>query len=111
VTDVNRRQVQGKPDVYGQGTLEQVVYIFHLDNMLEGKGVASSPVCKLWDLGTGSDVSAGNLSGAASYDGGTFELTSPIVLNLQKDVLYRLVAQVQVGTQQLSCYKDIRGEL
>ncbi len=111
MTDINRRQVLGKPDVYGQGTAEKIVYICSLRNMLEGKGVASTPTFKIWNLGTSADETASKASGVAQYDANTFEFTTPTVLNLEKDVLYRIVGQVQVGSQELSWYKDIRGEL
>ena len=104
------RQVSGFPETFPQGTTEEIQYVFHFDKMLQDIGVPTTPIdCKLYNLSTDADVSADKLSGSASLT--DYEFTSPLVSGLEKDVVYRLVAEVTVGTQTFSAYKDLRGEL
>lgn len=104
------RKVDVSFDYMGQGTTEKIVYVFHFDKMLSGLGIPGSPIaCKLYKLSTGEDVSGTSLFGVSNLV--NFEFSTPIVQLLQKDIMYRLVPEVSIGTQVFSSYVDILGEL
>jgi hypothetical protein len=106
-----QRQVMGTPEIYGQGTTEAVVYIFDFQNIIGDSGsTPTTPTCKVFNVKTGVDTSATNLSGPATAIDGTKVVCTPLI-SLVADTQYRLVAGMTLGSQVFTLYKDIMGEL
>ena len=97
-----RVQIVGSPEQ--QRPDERVAYQVTIDSSYPSP---SSPVCKLYDISDGSDVSATKLSGSASIVGQVF--TSPLVIALVAQTTYRLECQFQSGGNTFEPYLLIVG--
>jgi hypothetical protein len=94
--------VTGSPEQ--QRPDERVAYQVTLDASYASP---SSPVCTLYDLSDGSDVSSTKLSGSAAINGQVF--TSPLVISLVAGRKYRLEFQFVSGGNTFEPYLIIKG--
>jgi hypothetical protein len=95
--------VTGSPEQ--QRPDERVAYQVTLDTSYASP---ASPVCALYDLSDGSDVTSTKLSGTAAINGQVF--TSPLVIELVAGRSYRLEFQFVSGGNTFEPYLIIKGK-
>ena len=99
---------EGSDSPFPQGQYEEIAYKF---NFAPWGGSPSNPSATMWQKqpnGEEVDTSTANLSGSESVSGDI--VTTPVVLDLLPESVYRLAVNVDIDGNKMEAYITLRGE-